>query len=127
MDDKEILTIKKINHPITIIKYLKNLITKKRKSKIFFNFVSFVMVILILVLIIVILLNEQRHLIRKLDNIKYKEETIHLSISNNNFEKVNIKKRLFNIKEDKNQNIINKNQIHISYSLDNNLIYPTLI
>ena len=113
MDDKEILTIKKINHPITIIKYLKNLITKKRKSKIFFNFVSVVIVILILILIliIVILLNEQRHLIRKLDNIKYKEETIHLSISNNNFEKVKIIKRLFNIKEDKTENIINKNQI----------------
>ena len=127
MDDKEILTIKKISHPITIIKYLKNLITKKTKPKIFFNFVSVVVIILILVLIIVILLNEQRHLIRKLDNIKYKEETIHLSISNNNFEKVKIIKRLFNIKEDKTENIINKNQIHISYSLDNNLIYPTLI
>jgi lipopolysaccharide biosynthesis glycosyltransferase len=127
MDDKEILTIKKISHPITIIKYLKNLITKKTKPKIFFNFVSVVVIILILVLIIVILLNEQRHLIRKLDNIKYKEETIHLSISNNNFEKVKIIKRLFNIKEDKIQNIINKNQIHISYSLDNNLIYPTFI
>ena len=44
MDDKEILTIKKINHPITIIKYLKNLITKKRKPKTFFNFVSVVII-----------------------------------------------------------------------------------
>ena len=68
---------------ITIKKYLTNIIIKKRIPKLFFNFVLIfiiILIILILVLIIVILLFEQRNLIRKFDNIIYKEETGHLDI-----------------------------------------------
>ena len=77
---EEILIIRNIILSITINKYLTNIIIKKRIPKLFFNFVLVFIIILILVLIIGILLFEQRNLIRKFDNIKYKEETGHLDI-----------------------------------------------
>lgn len=58
-------------------------------------------------------------------NVNY-QNTIHFenkSLSDNIINKIN---NLSPFKEDKN-NIINKKQIHISMSLDNNLVYPTLV
>ena len=117
MDDKEDTYFTKVKSQIkrSKIKEFRNKLIEKRK--LLYIFTAFA--ILLLICIIIILFLENHKLSNQLRNKK-------MNFLNNN-EGPKITKRLFNYKEDKIEDNINKTQIHIAYSLDNNLLFPTFV
>ena len=125
MDDKENKILLKINDIIKINKKLN--INKRLYINSYIYILLFIFIFLFLIFIIIILLKENKNLkIIKYyldNNIK---ENLLKNIKNQFGSNYTIIKRLFNYKEDNLENIT-KNQIHIAFSLDNKLIYPTLV
>ena len=86
----------------------------KKMNKIFF--IIFHIIFFLFIITIAILLNDIRTFKNRIHKLNF-----HFNFSN--FE---MPKKMFHYKDDIITNI-NKNQIHVSYSLDNQLIYPTLV
>ena len=112
---------------INIAPSLKN----KKKYRLKDNKKHIIISILVIAIIsfFIVLFIENRNLRNKLNdfsnipNIPYfSERTISMNFFKQNFST----KFLFDSRDD-DSNIINKNIIHVSYSLDNKLVYPTLI
>ena len=94
---------------------------RNRTSKIFF--ILMVTIFLSMLIFIIVLALENRTLKNKLNNIpSLSEGTITFNFFNQNIST----KKLFTGIDESFENI-NKKNIHISYSLDDNLVYPTLV
>ena len=117
----------KKSEKLSIIHLIKRQFTKIKNPKI--N-ISLIFIFLLLFTFLIFLFFENKKLKIKLNKFKYEDINI-LENSNNNIlnyteKNKNIVKNLFGYKIDKYKNN-DLNQIHISYSLDNYLIYPTFV
>ena len=81
-------------------------------------------IVLLTFLLILLLIIENRNLNKKLSRSSYISQS---SISMNFFNQNYSTKLLFDGRDNYNIESINKNIIHVSYSLDNKLVYPTLV
>ena len=135
MDEKENLSIntnrkEKISIIRRIYKGHKNMNIKVNKKIIVY--ISLIFVFILIFSIIFILFLENKQLIQMIteNNFKYnhieKQTLKNFNFINNNGQNVKFPKELFHYKDD-DMNGINKNKIHVSYSLDNQLIFPTLV
>lgn len=123
MDEGDILSIKNINKK----EKHKFIFTKlyRRHNQIIVLYTSLILIILFLFATIISLFLENK----KLNKIvKHSFKSLHsVYYIDNNGNNLTIAKQLFHYKDDDNLGKIKKNQIHVSYSLDSKLIYPTLI
>ena len=92
--------------------------------KIIFYILIIIIFLLLLVNVIILKINNN-NLKQKLELHELNKRDLTLNI-NNKEENYKLSKRLFHFKDDDNFNTT-KNKIHVSYSLDNQLIYPTLV
>ena len=121
MDDKENKILLKLKDIIKINKKFN--INKRIYLSSYINILSFIFIFVFLIFIIIILLKENKNLKIIDNNI---DENILKNIKKQIGRNYTIIKRLFNYKEDNLENIT-KNQIHIAFSLDNKLVYPTFV
>ena len=116
MDDKEVLSFTKLKAPLkrSRLKEFRNRMLGMKK----FFYITTIIIILILICTIIILFFQNKKLNNKLsdkkNNLIYTKEGPQIIA------------RLFNYKEDKIEDN-NKNLIHIAYSLDNKLVFPTFV
>ena len=114
MEEKESITfVKNFNR-----KHFFNILNKRSKDTNFICFIIFNIIFFLFLIIILILLFDIKEYKKRINKHKKK---FHLNFSN--FE---MPKRIFHYKDDIITNT-NKNKIHVSYSLDDQLIYPTLV
>ena len=117
MEEKENLRALKIINPNMKIK--KRLRFKNNKALI----ITFISVFTIVLFFLIMLLIENRNLNREINRLSYfKEKTISINFFKQNF----TTKFLFDGRDD-DSNIKDKNIIHVSYSLDDQEVYPTFI
>ena len=104
--------------------------TKKHKCKINWNYIIIILVIIIFFLLFLIILilssenKEMKNIIKNNNNNNNnnnKKDNISLQIFNNSFTTNIIHNNTYN------SNYEGKNEIHVSYSLDSKLIYPTYV
>ena len=119
MEEKEVRILKKSN--LYIEKFNKGV----RNMKINPYMIAFILLSIVIFIFSIIIIN----LFFSINKIK---ESISHDKNENHFHKTNTKfempKKLFHYKDDDLDNIDkNKRKIHISYSLDDQLIYPTLV
>jgi len=118
MEEKQILHSLKIEISPKL-KIKKRSRYKKNKDLI----IASASIAIIILFIFIMLIIENRNLKRKLNSISYyKEKTMSINFSKQKF----VTKFLFD-KRDDYYDIIHKNIIHISYSLDDKEVYPTFI
>ena len=118
MEEKQILHSLKIGISPKL-KIKKRSRYKKNKDLI----IASASIAIIILFIFIMLIIENRNLKRKLNSISYyKEKTMSINLSKQKF----VTKFLFD-KRDDYYDIIHKNIIHISYSLDDKEVYPTFI
>ena len=118
MEEKQILHSLKIEISPKL-KIKKRSRYKKNKDLI----IASASIAIIILFIFIMLILENRNLKRKLNSISYyKEKTMSINFSKQKF----VTKFLFD-KRDDYYDIIHKNIIHISYSLDDKEVYPTFI
>ena len=87
---------------------------------------SLIIFLLILFIIIITLYIENKRLYQNI--IKGQNKKISISINTmNNGKKITIANKLFQYQNNENENYNYSNMIHVAYSLDNQLIYPTLV
>ena len=107
----------------TEVRYHKKL-KKSKINPVIFIYILIIIIFFLLLVIIGILLYKNKKLSQSLN--KGEKNTIINNIKNNLNSKPFEGKRLFHYKNDEFVNTT-KNIIHISYSLDNKLTYPTLV
>ena len=118
MEEKQILHSLKIGISPKL-KIKKSSRYKKNKDLI----IASASIAIIILFIFIMLILENRNLKRKLNSISYyKEKTMSINFSKKKF----VTKFLFD-KRDDYYDIIHKNIIHVSYSLDDKEVYPTFV
>jgi len=90
-----------------------------------FIYIIFIILFILLFTIIIVLFIENKRLYKEIIERQNKIKSIPINAINNG-EKVTIAKKLFQYQEE-DEIYNNRTQIHVSYSLDNQLIYPTLV
>ena len=132
MEDKEKLSLKKNKRSKKEEKLIIKQILRRKIRSMTINiklFVSLIILIAFLFVVVILLLFGNRRLSNKLNKFQYdyiNNVGNNVTFLINNREKSNTIKKLFGYKIEEYENN-NLNQIHISYSLDNKIIYPTLV
>ena len=120
MEEKEIILVKPKLYIQKFNKGVKNMVTNHYMT----IFIILSIIIFLFSIIIINLFFFIKKIEKRINRDKNKNK------KKNNFHKTKTKfempKKLFLYKEDKFDNI-KKNKIHVSYSLDNQIIYPTLV
>ena len=127
MEEKDNLSSKKIINKISLIKRItkhKNIQLIKQKT--LYNVVFFLFLLFLLLFVsIIFLIVENIKLSHKIIEVKSKGEDFKIDSISENEEIFSLTNNIFGYKNEIKAN--NLNQIHISYSLDSKLIFPTLI